>query len=232
MRRQSAVVIALIGLIFLLSSMPAMAEVYKYTGTSFRHIGFIFHQKEISFSGGEISFLIQGHGMVEGSHDVHIVERRDVEYIKNNNNNNNDENNNNENDNDEEVVPRVIDFQEKLNMSLRFTGTTDPNASEDDKLIMLTSIELYNRAKLNTGVEMDPGETGYIRQDIASNSTPEGDYLKINNRFGNTGGTTKREIEVKGFMNEIMRVDGSAEVWESTRVRNGGARTGFWDVGP
>ncbi|HED24511.1 MAG TPA: hypothetical protein ENN91_05240 [Firmicutes bacterium] len=101
-------------------------------------------------------------------------------------------------------------------------------AKKNVRLLSLISLPSHG-AKSNVGVEMDPGESGTIQQEVYSASGPEGKYLEINNRFTNTGGVTKRELVVDGFINEKMRVDGYAEVWDSTEVRSGTMKTGFWD---
>lgn len=87
-------------------------------------------------------------------------------------------------------------------------------------------------ASTNIGVAMDPGQSGYIRESVAAISNSDGSHLRIDSQYGNTGGTTRREMEVKGFMSESLRVEGYAEVWESTEVRSGTARTGFWNAMP
>ncbi|MDY6827658.1 MAG: hypothetical protein SVV67_10960 [Bacillota bacterium] len=101
-------------------------------------------------------------------------------------------------------------------------------AKKNVRLISLISLPGHN-AKSNVGVEMDPGESGSIKQEVYSAEGPDGKYLEMNNRFSNTGGVTKRELVVDGFINEKMRVDGYAEVWDSTEVRSGSMKTGFWD---
>ncbi|OPL11100.1 MAG: hypothetical protein AVO34_03125 [Firmicutes bacterium ML8_F2] len=101
-------------------------------------------------------------------------------------------------------------------------------AKKNVRLISQISLPGHN-AKSNVGVEMDPGESGSIKQEVYSAEGPDGKYLEMNNRFTNTGGVTKRELVVDGFINEQMRVDGYAEVWDSTEVRSGSMKTGFWD---
>ena len=79
---------------------------------------------------------------------------------------------------------------------------------------------------------MDQGESGYIRQTVSTSKTSDGEYLNINNSFGNTGGTTKREMEVKGFISDNMHVEGYANVWETTTVSSGSAGAGWWKTLP
>jgi len=94
------------------------------------------------------------------------------------------------------------------------------------------------QADINVGVEMYPGESGYIEQSVITNARDEGEYLRSTNRISNTGGVTAKDIEVKvnwgtgtgltSIMSEQMRVDGYAELWETTEVRSGNARGGGW----
>jgi len=97
---------------------------------------------------------------------------------------------------------------------------------------IISSVEISDDALVRVGVSMNPGETGSIKKDVAHTNHPDGEYLRISNRFSNTGGTTKREINVDGFFEERMRVDGYAEVWERTTKQKGDARTGWYDTRP
>ncbi len=105
-------------------------------------------------------------------------------------------------------------------------------AKRNVRILSSNSINLpRNEATVRVGVDMDPGEEGYIRQSIAAASGSE-EYLRIRSDFENTGGTTKRQLDVDGFISETMRVDGYARVYESSEVREGKAKTGWWDRQP
>ncbi len=123
----------------------------------------------------------------------------------------------------------VYGGQNNVYLSAYFFGTTALDAAPNELMRITSSVEL-REATLQTGVEMDPGESGYIRQTAASSTGPEGSYLKTSNYFGNTGGTTRRVNEVTGFMTDRMEVVGYAQVWEVTTRRSGTAKTGFWDI--
>lgn len=107
--------------------------------------------------------------------------------------------------------------------------------SEAKKNVLIqTSNTIVNSgytSRVRVGISMDPGETGYISQTVASYSGDE-DYLRIRNNFENTGGTTKHENIVEGFVSERMVVEGYAKVSQSTTVREGNARTGWFDTPP
>ncbi len=195
-------------LILLIFSMPALAAVYRYTSTSFRYIGDILHQKVVEFDGGSAAFQISGEGEVAGRHDVQTIRY------------------------DGSTAEDVYDAH--INITAYIIGTTALNAAADNKLRILSEIELTKQeVVLLTGVEMDPGETGFIRHDVVSSINSEGgDYLWMQNHFGNTGGTTKRKLEVEGFITETMRVDGYAEVWDTTEIYDGENRSGFWNTMP
>lgn len=203
MKKRVFFAVILTVIFILVFTIPALAAVYKYTGTSFWYLGDVFHEKEIDFTGGSIDFQVMGRGEVSGSHHTHTSTAEKV-YGK---------------------IPQTI-----LNLSVSFYGTTALDAAENELMRIISEIELGNRAAVQTGVEMNPGESGYIKQSVASSSGSDGDYLKFTNQFGNTGGTTKRILEVGNFVNERMSVVGSAEVWESTKQRSGNAKTGFWDT--
>ncbi len=105
-------------------------------------------------------------------------------------------------------------------------------AKRNVRILSSNNINLpRNEATVRVGVDMDPGEEGYIRQSIAASSGSE-EYLRVRSNFENTGGTTKRQLDVDGFINETMRVDGYARVHESSEVREGRTRTGWWDRQP
>jgi len=105
-------------------------------------------------------------------------------------------------------------------------------AKQNVRILSSNSINLpRNEATVRVGVDMDPGEEGYIRQSIAASSGSE-EYLKVRSDFENTGGTTKRQLDVDGFINETLRVDGYARVYESSEVREGRTKTGWWSRQP
>ena len=196
----SAVLLTLF--ILLVFALPAVAQVYNYTATGFRYIGDVFHEKEIDVPGGGINSQVSGKGEVSGSHFVGSSTAAAVYGVQ----------------------PRT-----KVHMTANFYGTTAMDAADDEHMRIITEMSLRD-AKLQTGVEMDPGESGYIRQSAYSSSSPDGRYLKTSNYFGNTGGTTRRVNEVSGFMTDRMEVVGYAYVYETTRLRSGTERTGFWDI--
>ncbi len=187
-------------------SIPALAA-YRYSATHFRYIGDIFHERTIEFFGGEAGFQISGQGTVSGSQEVTTVRY------------------------DGSPARHVYD-QTAANLSLNLYGTTDPQADDENKLRMLSglTVDVGTKTDVFTGVEMDPGESGYIKQTVSTTNSIDGEYMRVNNNFGNTGGTTKRNMEVEGFISDTMRVDGYAEVWETTTVRDGNATSGWWSI--
>ncbi len=108
-----------------------------------------------------------------------------------------------------------------------FFGTTALDAAANEHVRIISDIEL-DQALLQTGVEMDPGESGYIRQSAGYSVGSDGSYLKTRNYFGNTGGITRRIHEVGRYMQDRMEVIGYAEVWEITEVTSGNGKGGFW----
>jgi hypothetical protein len=200
-------------LIILIFAMPAMAAVsrYRYSSMHFRYIGDIIHEKTINFNlhGGSAFFAIYGKGSASGSQYV-----TEVEYQKRN---------------PAAEVYRIT----ALTLQAYMTGTTALDAAEDEKLLIMSVIELPAQdVEMSTGVQMDPGETGFINHDIISSQSSEGKYLKMTNHFGNTGGTTKRLLEIPGYLKDQMRVDGYAEVWDTTEMIDGKHKSGFWDMLP
>jgi len=200
-------------MVLLILAMPAMAEVnrYRYSSMHFRYIGDIFHERTIDFElhGGGAYFSIEGKGSASGSHYA-----TEVEYKKRN---------------PAAEVYRIT----ALSLEAYMTGTTALDAAEDEKMLIMSVIKLPKQGvEMSTGVEMDPGETGFISHDILSSQSSYGNYLKMTNHFGNTGGTTKRILEIPGYLKDQMRVDGYAEVWDTTEMRDGKHKSGFWDMLP
>jgi hypothetical protein len=110
------------------------------------------------------------------------------------------------------------------------------NVLRQQNVNIATYVDLDDGGELFTRISMDPGESGYIKQGVYTYSenmmTPgqEGDYyLKINNRFKNTGGTTVRNLDIPDYIEDNMRVIGYAEVWETTEIKRGDTKTGWWD---
>jgi len=94
------------------------------------------------------------------------------------------------------------------------------------------------KASLGMGVEMNPGQSGYIEQRIVTDKTKKGEYFRSTNHMGNTGGTTAKDVEFKvdwpgnaeptTIMTERMRVEGFAEISEFTEITIGKPRGGSW----
>ncbi len=184
--------------------IPALASHEESTSVGFRYIGDIFHEKEVKVPGGSIQFQVRGLGEVSGTHSVRSSAAEAV---------------------------YGSGMQNKVYMSASMTGTTAMDAAPDQHVRLISEIYLRNDdVTLQTGMEMDPGESGYIRQSAASSHGPDGDYFKTTNHFGNTGGTTRRVNEVEGYMSDRMEVVGYAAVWEVTEYSRGNAKTGFWDL--
>jgi hypothetical protein len=210
-RKRVFITVALIVLVLFVFSIPALAAVYRYSGTHFRYVGDIFHERVIDFDGGKAGFQVSGEGSVSGSHEVTTV-RYDDMYGS--------------------AADRTYSTAAHLTLSLY--GTTAANAPADKKLRLISGLEVNIAAKTDvvTGVEMDPGESGYIRQTVTTSAGAGGEFLNVTNNFGNTGGTTRRNMEVEGFISDTMSVVGYADVWETTTVRDGNAKSGWWKTLP
>lgn len=201
MSKRVAITIVLTLLFLSILVIPALAN-YSSTSVGFRYIGDIFHEKEVKVPGGTIQFQVRGMGEASGTHSVSASE-----------------------------AVYGSGEQDIIYMSASLTGTTAMDAPPDKYLRMIS--EMYLRSEnvtLQAGVEMNPGESGYIRQSAASSEGPDGDYFKTTNHFGNTGGTTRRVNEVDGYMTDRMEVVGYADVWEITERSSGNAKSGFWSL--
>ena len=210
-RKRVFITVALIVLVLFIFSIPALAAVYRYSGTYFRYVGDIFHERVIDFDGGRAGFQISGEGSVSGSQGVSTV-RYDDTYTSAG----------------DEV------YSTAAHLTLNLYGTTAANAPVDKKLRLISGLEVNIAAKTEvvTGVEMDPGESGYIKQTVSTSAGADGEFLNVTNNFGNTGGTTKRNMEVDGFIKDNMTVVGYADVWETTTVRDRNATSGWWKTLP
>jgi hypothetical protein len=206
------ILIAAIVVLFLILnvSVPVFASAYRYTSTHFRYIGEIYHEKTINFEHhvGSAFFWVTGKGSASGSHAV-----QEVKFDRS---------------------PAASVYRDTaVNIQVYMQGTTALDASNEELLLLMSMIELATqKVKMYTGVQMDPGETGFINQDVVSSVSSEGSYLRMQNHFGNTGGTTKRLLEIPGYIDEQIRVDGYAEVWDFTEMYDGKHKSGFWDMLP
>ena len=202
-------VISVTLLLLLVFSLPAFAVMYRYSGTYFKYVGDIFHQRVVDFDGGKAGFQITGQGEVSGSHEV-----TSVRY-------------------EGSAAEQVYDAS-AANLSLYLYGTTAKNAPSDKKVKMIAGLTVNGKAKtdVTTGVEMNQGESGYIKQSVVTDTSGNGEYLNVTNNFGNTGGITKRNMEVKGFLNDTMSVNGYADVYETTTVSDGKTSSGWWKALP
>ncbi len=202
MKKRVLIAVALTVLVLMIFAMPALAAIYRSTYVGFSYVGDIFHEKVVTLPrGGSNLFQVTGRGEASGSHSV---SSREAVYGGGGSN--------------------------SFYLSTRLSGTTALDAAQDEHVRLIS--EIYMGAGQNnyvqTGVEMDPGESGYIRQMATHTTGSHGEYMKVSNHFGNTGGITRRVTEVEGHMSDRMEVIGSAQVWETTRKSSGTARSGFW----
>ncbi len=201
MRKRVLVAAVLTILALLVFAVPTLAFVSDYTAVGFRYIGDVFHEKKVNFPGGTTYFQIRGKGEASGTQSVSYS-----------------------------VTSAVYGGSTDVYINNNFFATTALDAAPDELMRVLSEIDFTGRATVQTGIEMNPGESGYIRQSAASSVGTDGEYLKISNHFGNTGGTTRRVAEVGRFMTDRMEVVGYAEVWEVTTRQSGTAKAGFWSV--
>jgi len=129
-------------------------------------------------------------------------------------------------------MDRINEYYDQLHASTKASF----NVYRELNVSISSAISLDDGGDIFIGLSMDPGESGYIKQGVYTYSesmiTPgqEGDYyLKINNRFKNTGGRTQRDLTIEDYIVDNMKVEGYAEVWETTEIKRGDTKTGWWD---
>ena len=142
-----------------------------------------------------------------------------------------------ETDNYETALRKINAYYDGMIRQVKFSYE---EAKKNVRIIsQINTTNTIIQANINVGVEMYPGESGYIEQSVITNARDDGEYLRSTNRIGNTGGVTAKDIEIKAnwgisngsasnIMSEQMRVEGYAELWETTEVRSGNARGGGW----
>ena len=169
MKKNVGLTIILTVLLIVGFAVPAMAQIYTTrTMTGFWYSGDVYHEKEYSVPGGWTSFIVEGIGTAQGNQKL----RSTHEIV--------------EGDNDGPDTVGDI----KVNMNASYSGTTAQAAPDNRHMRIITTNQAGDHM-YNTGVEMDPGETGFINQSAAYNKDEGGEYFKVDNHFGNTGGITK-----------------------------------------
>lgn len=202
MKRNVIAIILFATVFIMIFALPAMATLYRQSDTSFRYIGKILQEREISFDGGLIRFKVSGEGIAYGYHDAR-----------------------------ESSAERVYDVtpDSKTHLRTAISGFTATDAGVDDLVRLMSGIWLPGAYAIN-GLEMNPGEEGSMKHESYSSIVPEGKYVDMQSSFKNTGGKTRRELEIDGFLKDKIDVIGYADVWERTVVSDGGKMTGWWDL--
>ncbi len=189
-------------------AMPALASLQKYTSTDFRYIGDVLHSREVQFQSGRVTYSATGEGMAKGYHDVKTSAGSAVYTVYG------------------------TAWQEKMHHRTDISGLTATDASADKKMRLINIVGATG-ASINTGVEMDRGESGFIKQGFYTSAGHEGAYVESQSHFGNTGGRTRRDFHIDGFISDRLDVQGYSEVWERTTLTDGsGVKTGWWDSMP
>jgi len=262
MNRKLAISITLIVILIITFTIQVTAAEYKHTTTSFRYIGDIFHEKEMSYYGGSGSFYVHGFGEASGTHDAHTVlfpdgdstinvrvnmrGKTDADYART------------IAQREAEVLAHVKARREEAIARLNELKKATPGMTGEEYAAEMRAINAYfdelvaeiiesyqeakknirilnetilNDASVRIGLDMDPGESGFINHSVASYQGSDR-YLRIDSFFENTGGATKRSLRVDGFIRESMHVEGYAKVWESSTLQDGRETTGWWDMRP
>ena len=132
----------------------------------------------------------------------------------------------------EEYQNRLDDIKEFYDELIGTIKMEYDEVKDNVKITSSVNVLVDNETSLLSGINMNPGETGYIKQNVYANRDQDGEYLRLNNEVSNTGGVTINDLEIDGYVNESLRVEGSAEVRQSARLDDGGARTGWWQGRP
>ena len=239
---------------------------YRYTGTIFAYMGKVFHEKEFNTFDGSGFFRAQGMGTAGGYHYVHTkgdatgvttnidlhlsgstfadnslelarIERETIAQAEANRTREIAQLNRMVQENPgypiseyERRMKAINDYYDNL------INRIYAEFSDSKQNMRIESKVVANDSEIYAGIEMNPGETGYIKKNVASTKTSEGEYLRANSHIKNTGGITRKSTDYASggttFIEENVLIIGYADLWESTKMQRGNAKTGFWDKTP
>ncbi len=239
---------------------------YRYTGTVFSYMGRVFHEKEFNTFDGSGFFRIQGMGTTQGYHYVHTkgdstgvttninmhlsggtfadnslelarIEQATIAQAEANRAREIAELNMMLQENP--GYP-ISEYERRMNAINRYyddlINRIYAEFSDSKKNMRIESKVIANDSETYAGIEMNPGETGYIKKSVASKKTADGEFLRVNSHIKNTGGITRKSSDYASggttFIEENLLVIGYADLWESTRMQRGNVKTGWWDATP
>lgn len=240
---------------------------YRYSGSFFSYMGKVFFQKEYNtFSGEGLYFQASGMGTVEGYHHVHTKLDRDgattsfIDLFAAGSTfaDNSLELAQIERDTiaslEAERTAAIANLNRQLQEGMipseyerlmqavneRYDSLVNQVIREfsDSKQDMrIESKVVANDSSVYAGIQMNPGETGYIKKSAASKNVPGvGEYVRVDSHIKNTGGITAKSTDYSTggttFIEENLLVIGYADLWESTRMQKGNVKTGWWDATP
>jgi len=117
-----------------------------------------------------------------------------------------------------------------VNINEKFRTYTDPAAAEDEYMQAKSGFDVAGRAhSAVVGTEPNPGETGYMKQLVASNVDEKGEYLKYKGNVELENGRSRMNTSMAGASTDLDVV-GESRVREKAKVETGGSRTGWWDI--
>lgn len=241
-------------------------EEYRYTGTVFSYMGKVFHEKEFVSLDGSGFFSAEGMGTAGGYHHLHTktveggfttnidlhlsgstfadnslelarIERETIARLEASRTRDIANLNRQLQENPGMPISEYERLMTAINAHYNaMISEVHEQFSDSKQNMRILSKVTANDSESFAGIEMNPGEEGYIKQTVASTKHEGGEYLRIKSHIKNSGGITAKSTDIKSggqtFISENMQVIGSADLWESTRVQRGNAKTGWWDTTP
>jgi len=110
-----------------------------------------------------------------------------------------------------------------------YFASTATNALPGQYMRIIGGFSLRNSHGVQSGVEMAPGATGYVK-DTMSVSHGEGGYFEHSNSSGTDDGKLRVQSGIEDTSSTSVDVEGFSMFYEKTVVDGGGPNTGWWDL--
>ncbi|MBW6464112.1 MAG: hypothetical protein K0B84_08000 [Firmicutes bacterium] len=171
----------------------------RYTN-SFYYGGNVNHEHQYNFYNGMAGLIAAGRGELGGTHEGWSVRPR-----------------------------KGFEGYSIANNIQNYVASTANNALPGQYMRIVGGFSLRNSHGAQSGVEMAPGATGYVK-DTVSVSRGDGGYFEHSNHSGTDDGRLRVQSSIEDTSSTSVDVVGFSMYHEKTVIDGGGPKTGWWDL--
>ena len=172
------------------------AVISRFTNI-FYYAGDVEHEHQYNFYRGMAGLVAAGRGTLGGTHQGWSVKPGS----------------------DSNLTPYASNMQS-------YFASTAQNALPGQYMRIVGGFNMPNSHSVQSGVEPNPGETGYVKDTMSVNRG----YFEHSNSTGTSDGKTRVSSSIKDTSSTNVSVEGFSMYYEKTSIDEGGPKTGWWDI--